>query len=375
MCLFVLVSVCLGINQTKADIQWEIQSPLDYQIFQRDSHESGEIYINGHIKGTYTVSSKLQYRIGNHSGSEWVNIEESLIDGFIECSIEVPAGGWYQIELRIVDGSAGLGGYIIPHVGVGELFVVAGQSNSANHGEKRQKTLSEKVAAFDGTKWQVAHDPQPGASGNRGSFIPAFGDAMAQRFQVPIGIVACGIGATSVREWLPEGSLFPNPPTLTRRVKQLASGEWASKGEAYDMLLRRMRSLKDQRFRAVLWHQGESDANQKDPTRTLSGKRYREFLEILIRSSRKAISRDVPWFVALVSYHVPGDESSVEIREAQSSLWHDGIALQGPDSDAIKGHFRERNGQGVHFSSEGLQEHGRRWVEVVAPWLESVLNQ
>jgi len=27
-------------------------------------------------------------------------------------------------------------------------------------------------------------------------------------------------------------------------------------------------------FRAVLWHQGESDANQKDPTRTLPGLQY-----------------------------------------------------------------------------------------------------
>jgi hypothetical protein len=141
------------------------------------------------------------------------------------------------------------------------------------------------------------------------------------------------------------------------------------------MFVRRMRSLMGQRFRAVLWHQGESDANQRDPTRTLPGKLYREYLEKLIRSSRKAISRDVPWFVALVSYHVPGDESSEEIREAQASLWRDGIALRGPDSDAIKGHFRERNGQGVHFSGEGLQEHGHRWFEVVAPWLESVLNQ
>ena len=93
------------------------------------------------------------------------------------------------------------------------------------------------------------------------------------------------------------------------------------------MFLARMQSLKGQRFRAVLWHQGESDANQKDPSRTLPGKLYREYLEKLIRSSREAILRDTPWFVALVSYHSPGDESSSEIREAQASLWRDGIAL------------------------------------------------
>ena len=56
---------------------------------------------------------------------------------------------------------------------------------------------------------------------------------MAQRFNVPVGFIACGIGATSVREWLPKGTRFPNPPTLVGRVQQLPSGAWESKGEAF----------------------------------------------------------------------------------------------------------------------------------------------
>ena len=190
-----------------------------------------------------------------------------------------------------------------------------------------------------------------------------------KKFDVPVGIVACGIGATSVREWLPKGATFPNPPTLTGRVEQLPSGAWASKGAAFDTFVARMRSLGPNGFRAVLWHQGESDANQKDPTRTLPGKLYREYLETLIRESRRAIGWDAPWFVALASYHVPGDEGSEDIRAAQASLWKDGIALEGPDSDALKGDLRERNGQGVHFSGKGLREHASKWVEKIVPWL------
>ena len=83
-------------------------------------------------------------------------------------------------------------------------------------------------------------------------------------------------------------------------------------------------------FRAVLWHQGESDANQKDATRTLWGQLYREYLAKLIRESRREIGWDAPWFVAQVSYHVSGDETSSEIRAAQASLWKDGIAQEGP---------------------------------------------
>ncbi len=131
-----------------------------------------------------------------------------------------------------------------------------------------------------------------------------------------------------------------------------------------------MKSLGPQGFRAVLWHQGESDANQRDASRTLSGEHYRQYLTQLIYESQMALDRQVPWFVAQVSYHGPGDEGSTDIREAQAALWKSGIALEGPDSDALNSLWRESAGRGVHFSGKGLREHARRWSEKIIPWLE-----
>jgi hypothetical protein len=233
-----------------------------------------------------------------------------------------------------------------------------------------QTTKTRRVTSFDGKEWRIADDPQPGASGQGGSFIPAFADAVVEKENVPVGIIACGIGATSVREWLPRGATFPNPPTIESRVEQRPDGQWASKGEAYNTFIARMKSAGTRGFRAVLWHQGESDANQKDPSRTLSGELYRESLEKIITSMRREIGLEVPWFVAQASYHVPGDEGSEDIRAAQASLWKDGIALEGPDTDALKGKLRERDGNGVHFSGPGLREHGTRWAAKVLPWLD-----
>ena len=64
--------------------------------------------------------------------------------------------------------------------------------------------MSDRVVAKADQHWQLARDPQPGARGQGGSFMPPLGDALAQALRVPIGFVACGIGATSVREWLPQ---------------------------------------------------------------------------------------------------------------------------------------------------------------------------
>ncbi|MCE9612290.1 MAG: hypothetical protein K8R23_18995 [Chthoniobacter sp.] len=66
---------------------------------------------------------------------------------------------------------------------------------------------------------------------------------------------------------------------------------------------------------------------------------------------------------------MPGDEASPDIRAAQAALWQEGLALAGPDTDALKDQLRENGGKGVHFSGPGLREHAARWVEKVAPWL------
>ncbi|MHA3772276.1 sialate O-acetylesterase [Verrucomicrobiota bacterium sgz303538] len=349
--------------------------PLDYQVIQRTTRTEGELHVRGKLKDAEAAGAKIEARIVTDKGADaWRILVERLDGDLFDQPIKAPAGGWYQLEVRALAGDKIVAESMVEHVGIGEIFVVAGQSNSANHGETRQVTETRRVAAFDGQQWQLANDPQPGASGKGGSFMPPFGDAVVKCIDVPVGFIACGIGATSVREWLPKGATFPNPPTIESRVTKLPSGEWASNGDAFAKFVSRMKQAGNHGFRAVLWHQGESDANQKDPSRTLPGKPYREYLERIIRESRREIGWDAPWFVAQASYHVPGDEASPEIRDAQASLWKDGIALEGPDTDALKGELREGNGQGVHFSAKGLREHAAKWAEKVCPWIEQELK-
>ena len=135
-------------------------------------------------------------------------------------------------------------------------------------------------------------------------------------------------------------------------------------------LWRARRARIEHGIRAIVWHQGESDANQADRSRTLAGPLYEDFLARLITASRREIGREVPWFVARASYHVPGDESSTEIRAAQNAVCRDGLALVGPDTDLLGAPFRDGGGKGVHFSGPGLVRHAESWFEKIAPWLE-----
>ncbi|WP_437188127.1 sialate O-acetylesterase [Planctomicrobium sp. SH668] len=351
-----------------------ITSPTDYQVVQRDRTNTEVLQITGELRDLphdVTIECRLQ---DTSKQGDWEALRIERQGNLVTAQLIAPAGGWYQLHARVRSEDQIVAECMVPHVGVGEIFVVAGQSNSANHGEERLTPASDRVVSFSGNQWQIAADPQPGASGSDGSFIPALGDKLLQEFNVPIGFVACGIGATSVREWLPAGTTFPHPPTLLSNVRRLETEEWESLGGPYNMFIARMKSLGQNGFRAVLWHQGESDANQSNPLNTLSGPLYRKYLEQLIVDSRKEIGWEAPWIVAQVSYHVPGDESDPAIREAQASLWKDRIAIEGPDSDQLKREFRDNGGNGVHFSAGGLKKLADCWKEKITPWLHGQLK-
>jgi hypothetical protein len=347
---------------------FQLTSPLEHQVVQRSGKNRGILPIAG--KGV-AAGADLEARVvGAARADGWRRLDTRFDGDSFQATLEVPAGGWFRLEVRATAPGKEPATSAIARVGVGEVFVVAGQSNSANHGEEKLETATGRVAGFDGAKWRPCKDPQPGASGDGGSFMPPLGDELVGRLGVPVGFIACGIGATSVREWLPAGASFPHPPSLENRVRRRADGSWESKGEAFAMLVDRMKAAGPAGFRAVLWHQGESDANQPDATRTLPGELYRDHLERLIRESSQASGRRAPWMVAQVSYHGPTDPGSPEIRAAQASLWQDGVALAGPDSDALKGDLRDQGGKGIHFSGKGQRALAAAWADKIVPWLE-----
>lgn len=187
---------------------------------------------------------------------------------------------------------------------------------------------------------------------------------------VLIGVVSCGIGATSVREWLPKGSRFPNPPTLTSRVRRLDSGEWESDGAAFEGLVARLTPLGPGGFRAVLWHQGESDANQADASRTLTGTRYREYLSTVIQSPGAALAgrRRGSWRKSATMCRAMRPRPTSGLPRLPVAGGHRPRRAGLGRPQRLPARFRR---QGCHFSGPGLREHGLRWADKVGGWINS----
>lgn len=314
----------------------EIFSPTEYQVFQRNSKYYGQVLVSGQVRIPYdnlkmrVTGMALKGKIVN----EWHCLGASENGSFLS-RIEVPAGGWFKLEIKANRKGKTAAGAEIERFGVGEVFVGAGQSNSANYGEERISQSSDMVSTFSGSSWRLADDPQPGIhdASDMGSPWPSFGDAMYKKLGVPIGIASTGHGGSSVNDW-------------------------ATGSELFNWMMTRIQQLGSEGFRAVLWHQGESDVE-------MASDEYYHKMQTLIHDSNVSARWVFPWFVARVSYHSPENTHWDNPRAAQNALWEDGVALKGPDTDLLDGENRDGGGLGIHFSKIGCINHGKAWAKLV----------
>ena len=342
-----------------------LTSPTDYQVVQRDAAGHGRIMLTGSITGADAARYRWQ---GPGLDGQWHRQPLTFA-----AESKLPAGGWYALTVQALDGERVVAEANMARVGVGEVFIVAGQSNAGNYGSERLTPETGLVSAFDGARWRPAADPQPGSDGEGGSFLPAFGDVLARHYGVPVGLAACAAGGTSVRQWLPAGARVDRQPTVGG-MRQVGPSLWESDGGLFDRLAQRLAAFGPGGVRAVLWHQGESDAGQAragyPADRQISGEDYRRYLTQLIAASRERAGWPVPWFTAQTTYH-PGDPADAEFRAAMAQIWADGVSLAGPDTDALGEPYRD----GVHFNGRGQREHGRLWAACVTAWLDGLLDE
>jgi len=318
-------------------IRLELSSPVAYQVVQRNDRNLGDVPVRGKTDAAVTRITARAEPLPGMPGqaTPWRVIarKRDLKDGAFDGRLTVAAGGWYQLQVRAYRRDVAVAQKTVRKVGVGEVFVVCGQSNSANYGKPPQHPKDDRVAAFIGTGWQHGDDPQPLATGKGGSPWPAMGDGLVKLLKVPVAYSSCGVGGTRADQWLPGGKLYPR-------------------------LQRVLEALGPHGARAVLWHQSESDAAANTDSRV-----YRDRMEKIIKQSQKDAGYPIPWVVAGVSYlpFLTGEQMD-RTREGQRMLWEDHLALRGPETDSLLTVYRHDT---VHFNAEGLRLHGERWVRAL----------
>ncbi len=323
-----------------------IRSPREYEVIQRDTVAGGAVLISGRVN---SEADSVEVTFAGDSAfgelpAEALTLPVGAKSRQFNASVRLPAGGWYEMTVEAQQDGETVAESSVTRFGVGEVFVGAGQSNSTNCGQFKTTQATGMVSSFGGKEWQLADDPQPGVADRTqgGSFWPAFGDALYEKFGVPIGVATTGFGGTSVNQWQPDGDLFR------------------------DWTMTRVHQLGPRGFRALLWHQGEADVY-------MPSEEYFQKLKNTITASREHAGWEFPWFVAQTSYHNPKNPSFESVRSAQARLWEEGVALEGPDTDTLTGDHRDFDGKGIHFSPKGLKAHGEMWAEVIGEYLDQIL--
>jgi len=355
----------IGQQSVAEDLPIRIAHPLPYQVIQRvgfdpatamtaepgsAAYGSAEVVVSGTLPKATPRPNVLEFRVVFADGSERLALDWGTVgSGSTELNerefrftVTVPAGGWYRLEVRgVVDVNNRHAVGSVEPFGVGEVFLVAGQSYATNTNDDRLQVADKagRVTAFDKTRstWAVANDPQPAPDGSDGGSIwPPLGDALYNELHVPIGFANVAVGGTSSAQWMPGGELHQG---LIAGGKSLG------------------------RFRAVLWQQGESDVIAKTPTDTYIAN---------LKSIRKAAVREwgfePVWLAAKSTLHptVYNDpEGESRIRDAIERVSQLPGFGAGPDTDTLTGDSRGDAKSRRHFSAIGQRRAAEMWQSVL----------
>ncbi|MDE0707793.1 MAG: hypothetical protein OSB33_02475 [Candidatus Poseidoniales archaeon] len=336
------LTVMVHPGPTPTGFMVDLESPDSHQIVQRDEYSMGTFPVYGSTEHTIDLIEGRHTSLDNGTPSAWIHVAVPIGSDFYG-TLDVPTG-WHRLEFRLMNDSQQLDILTIEPVGVGEVFIVAGQSNSANHGEYPLTPTDPRVSTWGPDGWRFGHDPQPAATGNSGSPWPVLGDLLANRYDVPIGFLSVGYGGTQVDRWVPaENDLFP-------RIT-----------EALD-------AVQPSGARAILWHQGESNAGGT------TTENYAEMMAAVVLGSRAHTGVEIPWFLARVGFVPNGDpvKMSWVVGGQDAVIDVDPLTFAGPHTDDLNG--TDWRYDTIHFNEAGLREHAARWDTRIATAMNGLLH-
>lgn len=345
--------------------QIKVTYPAEKSIFQRSNSNESTIYVGGYF--TQPIN-KVEARLvpvitGQGLATGWTTIQTNPTNGVYFGNI-TGQGGWYSLEVRGSLNGTIIGRDVVSRVGVGEVFIVAGQSNAEgihNYGAVGASDERVNTVLFNNRTQASVSDPSnisigpitaEGIIGPRGRSAwcwGALGDLLVKRLNVPVLFMNVGWESTPIKQW------FDSSKGIA--TQNIFTGEPLPPGQPYAnlrMALKYYGSVLG--VRAVLWVQGETDNYLK-----ISKNDYQGALQSLINSARadQGAAVYVPWVLSRTSRIDIG--ISQDIIDGQNAVIASSFnkAYEGPYTDNIQ----VPRVDGVHFKNEGLIAVARAWDE------------
>lgn len=348
-----------------ASAQIEVSFPVSRVVFQRNAANTATFRITGSYR---TVIARVQARMvargGQGTTTDWALIQSNAQGGIFAGDLTTRAG-WYNLEVQGLDGNNQPVGetIVVERVGVGEVFVVAGQSNGQGIRKNVPPSNEDRVNCVQYADPNPAADHDPPfpqfrhvdadvdmAPNGVGAWCwGGLGDQLVARLNVPVLFLNAAFGGTSSRNWRESAE---NGITTS----EYQAGSTFPLGQPYGNLRSALRNYVNMLgVRSVLWHQGEAD----NFTGTSAGQ-YADNLRYVINRSRQDCGKNVPWVIARASYD-DLRKSDLNVLAGQDQVIATvGNAFAGPNTDLIN-IPRSVGGDDTHFSNDGLIDVARAW--------------
>jgi len=364
LCLLAVIPLC---TQAQTTPVVKITYPESRAVFQRGTDNVSTIYLSGNY---YQPVDSVQARVvaeaaGQGIDTPWTTIQRNPQGGIFQGSVRAQ-GGWYRLETQVFSGGAIIGNDVIRKVGVGEVFIITGQSNAQgfqNFGAVGAADDRVNCVTYDNiTANSLADPPAPtfqqlGATsliGPRGQSAwcwGVLGDLIAKQYNVPVLFINTAWQATVIKNWREssDGQITKNIFAMGTPYENFPTGmPYAN----LVIALRYYCSL--QGLRAVLWQQGENDNVPLHSTRAA----YASDMQYLVNKTRADTDRYPAWVLARSSYNA--GEVSQDIIQAQNDVinTYNNNVFAGPYTDNIQIPRYEGD---VHFGGDGLKELGQAW--------------
>ncbi len=337
--------------------QVTITSPTSRTVLQRDKNNSATVYIRG-TYGRPADRVEVQLRAingGNTSG--WITIQNNPQGGSYAGQVDW-TGGWYELEVRGWWGDQLVGSSTLDRVGIGEVFLIAGQSNAQGYqgyggpgaGDDRVNCINyyNQVSNSDLPKPDFVHlnsDSYISPRGNSAWSWGRLGDLLARRFGVPILFYNAGWYGSSIKNW---------QESINGTAYSVYNGDpFVPSGMPYGNLrLIFQHYLPITGARAILWQQGEADNFTNTSTAT-----YKSAMKAVIDQSRTESGKNISWVIARTSYDNQRGSKSEVIKAQNEIVAATANTFYGPETDKIQ----VPRPDGAHFQNEGLSQLGEGW--------------